>query len=82
MKIKVIDNWQNSWKWASIQLAALAGILAGILSANPGLLLGLISHLPTGPWRTLTAIGVAVIVFVIPTLARLIEKCRAEKVSE
>lgn len=59
---------------ASIRLAAVVAFISGILSGNPELLLGLIPYLPEGPYRVIAAVAVSVIVFVIPTMARLIRK--------
>lgn len=74
MKLRLVENWRQSWRWASVQLAALVALLAGVMTANPGLLLGLIQFLPTGATRTIAAIGVSIVVFVIPVISRLIEQ--------
>lgn len=74
MKLRLVENWRQSWRWASVQLAALVAVLAGIMTANPGLLLGLIQFLPSGTMRTVAAVGVSIVVFVIPTISRLIEQ--------
>jgi hypothetical protein len=74
MRYKLIENWQESWRFASVRLAAAVAILAGVLAANPGLILGLISHLPQGMWRTLASVIVTLVVFIIPTLTRLLKK--------
>lgn len=68
---KLIPEWREAWRWWSVQLAALFAILAGLLTANPGLVLGLVGMLPSGLWRWAIAALIAIIVFVIPTLARL-----------
>ncbi len=74
MKLQLIENWRASYKYASIQFAALVAILAGIMSANPGMLLGLINYLPVGPMRTVAAVFVSLVVFVIPALTRILQK--------
>jgi hypothetical protein len=74
MGIKLVEDWKRSYRWASVQLAAAVAIIAGILTANPGLLLGLIGYLPEGSWRTVASVGVSVTVFVLPTLTRLLHK--------
>lgn len=66
-----IENWRSAWRWWSIRVAAIAGIISAVLTAHPTILLGLINMLPGGIWRTVLAAGVGTIVFVIPTLARL-----------
>jgi hypothetical protein len=74
MKLTLIEGWRKAARLASVQLAALVAIVAGIITANPALALGLIGFLPTGPMRVLVAVGVAIVVFVIPTATRLIRK--------
>ncbi|KPL67400.1 hypothetical protein SZ64_04335 [Erythrobacter sp. SG61-1L] len=67
----LIDEAHSWWRFWSIRIAAIAAIVAGVLTAHPTLLLGLIGFLPNGIWRTALAAGVSLVVFVIPTLARL-----------
>lgn len=74
MKLKLIDEWRASYKFASIQFAALVAVLSGILAANPGMVLGLINALPVGPMRTIAAIAVSIVVFVVPALTRVVQK--------
>lgn len=74
MKLTLIEGWRHAWRLASVRLAALVAILAGIITANPSLALGLIAFLPGGFWRVVVAIGVSIVVFVIPTLTRVLKK--------
>lgn len=67
----LIDEANNWWRFWSVRIAAIAAIVAGVLTASPGLLLGLIGMLPQGIWRTVIAGAVSLVVFVIPTLARI-----------
>jgi len=69
--MKLIDEARQAWRMASVQLAAAAAILAGVLTANPHLALGLIAFIPPGPLRYLLAAGVGLVVFALPTIARL-----------
>jgi hypothetical protein len=78
MKLKLIDEWRNSYRFASVQFAAIAAILAGVLAANPGMVLGLIGFLPAGPMRTVAAVLVGIVVFVIPTLTRVLKKAPSQ----
>lgn len=67
-----IENWAASaWRLWSVRLAAFAGIVAGVLAANPALVLGLIGFMPSGPWRYVASAGVGLVVFIIPTITRL-----------
>lgn len=59
------------WKLASVRLAAIAGALSAVVIANQGLALGLLGFLPTGFWRTLVAVAIGCVVFVVPTITRL-----------
>ena len=70
-KTILVSEWRSAWRWWSVQLAAVFGIVAGVLAANPTLLLGLLAFMPTGPLRYLAAAGVAIVVFVIPVIVRL-----------
>jgi hypothetical protein len=74
MGIQLIENWRESWRWASVRLAALVGIVSGVLTASPELLLGLIGFLPEGRLRLGLSVGVALIVFGLPTLVRIFRK--------
>jgi type III secretory pathway component EscS len=79
--MKLIENWaSNAWRMWSVRLAAFAGIVAGILTANPALVLGLINFMPNGFGRYVASAVVGLVVFVIPTITRLAnqEKLRAE----
>lgn len=67
----LIAEWRGAWRWWSVRIAGIAAIIAGVLTAHPSLLLGLIAMLPGGVWRNVMAAGVGLVVFVIPTLARL-----------
>jgi hypothetical protein len=78
MKLKLIDDWKKAYKFSSVQLAAFAAIIATIIAANQSLALSLIAMLPEGPMRTVAAALVGALVFVVPALARVIEKCKSD----
>lgn len=72
MRLKLINDWKHLiFRLRSIQLAAVFAVITGVLVANPVIVIGLITLLPTGPLLYLVAAGVAVFVFVIPALTRL-----------
>lgn len=80
MKIDLIEDCRNWWRMWSVRLAALAGIVAGVLSASPGLLTWLVNEfLPSGPWRVVASALIGLVVFVIPTITRLIPQKKLEK---
>lgn len=71
--MKLIDNWlETLLKAGSIRLAALAGLVAGYLSANPDQTQALLALLPDGPLRTVAAAAVGLFVFSLATGARLL----------
>ena len=71
LKQHLIADCGRWWKLASVWLAGLAGILSTVIVANQGLALALMNYLPTGFWRTLVAVFIGMVVFVVPTITRL-----------
>jgi len=62
--VKLIENWaEQLWKAWSIRLAALAGVVAGYLAANPEQTEALLALLPDGPLRVLASGGIGRVVF-------------------
>jgi len=70
----LIDECGNWWKLWSVKLAALAGVVAAYLAANPSDTEKLLALLPDGPLRTLAAVGVGLFVFATATGARLVRQ--------
>lgn len=67
----LIDEARHWWKMWSVRLAAIAGIVAGYLAANPSATEELLALLPDGPLRTFASIGIGLFVFALATGARL-----------
>lgn len=67
----LIDNAGSWWRFWSVRLAALAGVVAAYLAASPDQTQALLDVLPDGPLRVLASIGVGVFVFGLATGARL-----------
>lgn len=68
----LITEWRAWWKLHSVKLAALMGILTGIITENQTLVLGIIGMIPTDPLlRAAFAVGAGALVFLVPTIARL-----------
>jgi hypothetical protein len=63
-----IHQWWRLW---SVRLAAVAGAVSAALTAEPSILLGLINMLPQGPLRWVVAASVGILVFAVPTIARI-----------
>jgi hypothetical protein len=77
--MKIIEEARQAWKLWSIRIAAIAGIVAGIIASNQSIALGLVYFLPEGIWRIVAGAGIGLVVFVIPTLARLMKQQKLEK---
>lgn len=54
-------------------MAALAGVLAGALVAQPQILTALVAYVPE-PWRPLASALAGLVVFAAPTVARLVQQ--------
>ena len=77
--MRLIENWAETLlKAGSIRLAALAGIVAGYLAANPDQTEALLALLPDGPLRVLASAGIGLFVFSLATGARLVRQGRRE----
>lgn len=68
----LVADWRQSWRWTSVQIAAVASAVGGVVTSSPDVLLALIQFLPAGGWvRTAMIALVVVTIFVVPTVARL-----------
>lgn len=70
----LIDNAGEWWRMWSVRLAALAGVVAAYLAANPDQTQSLLDVLPDGPLRVLASIGIGVFVFGLATGTRLVKQ--------
>ncbi|MGV7119541.1 DUF7940 domain-containing protein [Sphingopyxis sp. 550A] len=70
----LIDNAGQWWRMWSVRLAALAGVVAAYLAANPDQTQSLLDVLPDGPLRVLASIGIGVFVFGLATGTRLMRQ--------
>lgn len=64
---QLVDHWRLWWRRWSTWLAGLFALAAGTITANPGLLLGLIGYFPAD-LRGFVAGAVAVLCFAVPVL--------------
>lgn len=77
------DEMSGWWKMYSVKLAALASAAGAVLTANPELLVGLISIIPGDPLLRLVFSGcVGGIVFLVPFLARIWPQGEADALRE
>lgn len=72
--MKLIDEARQWHKFASVRLAALAGVVAAYLAANPDVTQELLNLLPEGPARVLASAGIGLFVFGLATGARLVKQ--------
>ena len=72
--MKLVDEWRKSYKWLSIQLAILAGAVAGYLAANPDVTKQLLDTLPEGPARVWASAGVGLFVTMLAGGSRLVKQ--------
>lgn len=71
--MKLIEDWaEQIWRAWSIKLAAVAGVVAAYLAANPEQTEALLALLPDGPARVLASVGIGLFVFSLATGARLV----------
>lgn len=76
--MKLIEEARQAWKLWSVKLAALTAILAAIVASNQTIALGLVYFLPEGPWRVVAGVGIGLVVFVIPTVVRLVKQGKSD----
>lgn len=73
--MKLIENWTTQlFRAWSIRLAALAGVVAAYLAANPEQTEALLALLPEGPARVLASAGIGLLVFGLATGTRLVRQ--------
>lgn len=68
-------SWHKLW---SVRIAALAGTLASYLIAFPDQRDALLELIPDGPLRVLAAFAIGLLVFAVPTAARLTSQTKKE----
>jgi len=68
----LVEGWRDALGFASVRLAAAVSAIITAFAADPNLLLGIISFMPTDTvTRAFMAIGVGAIAFFGPTALRL-----------
>lgn len=69
----LVDDVRQCWRWWSVRMAALAGVMAGALVAQPQILTGLVAYVPA-QWRPVASALAGIVVFAAPTIARLVQQ--------
>lgn len=65
----LLDEIRTLWRFYSVRLAAVAGLLVAWLVADPTILLQLVDQVPDG-WRPVASLAIGFVTFALPTLAR------------
>jgi hypothetical protein len=69
----LVDDARQFWRWWSVRVAALAGLITTWVIDQPQQALGLIAYVPA-EWRPLAAALAGFAVFGLPTLVRLLKQ--------
>ena len=73
--MKFVQDWRQAWRWWSVRLSVLAGIVAGYVATPEGAasIAALVRYVPDH-WRPIASIGIGLAVAMIPTLTRIIQQ--------
>lgn len=84
LQAHLVDDWRSSWKWLSMQLAALFALVMAILSVLPGALLFAVQWWMQVPsdFRAIVGPVGAVVLLVMIALARLWAQKHPEEVKQ
>ncbi len=74
---RLVDDWRDAWKWASVRLAALGGILTAILVASPDFAKELWDQLPA-EIRATAPTWLPVLVTALPIIVRLYKQGKSD----
>lgn len=69
----LVEDARQAWRWWSVRMAAIAGMVAAALVAQPQILTGLVAYVPEA-WRPAAASLAGIAVFAAPTLVRLLKQ--------
>lgn len=70
---RLVDNWRDAWRWASVRLAILGGALVAVLANAPGAAREIFDQLPAEVRATLP-VWAPVLITALPILVRLIKQ--------
>ncbi len=67
--MNLASELRTLWRYWSVKLAALAGLVVAYLISDPTLLPRIVAHVPEG-WRPVASVLVGFLAFALPTIAR------------
>jgi hypothetical protein len=79
MKLRLVDDWRRSLRWASMQLAIIVSALVAYICATPSILFSVIAFIPRGDLQWPFAIGAGLLVFTLVAATRLLKKAPKEE---
>ena len=75
--MKLIEEARQFWRLWSVRLAAVAGMLAGYMTAFPEQVQQLFDYVPE-QWRPIASVATGLAVFALPTWLRLMAQPKKE----
>ncbi|MBT0667035.1 hypothetical protein HT136_01465 [Novosphingobium profundi] len=73
-RIHLVEDWRNSWRWASVRLSWLAGVLAFALMNMPARDIMAIADMIPPQWRPFARLVLSLLIAGAPHLARIVKK--------
>lgn len=71
--MQFVNEARQFWRWWSVRLAAVFGVVTGYLTAYPATLQQMVAYVPEY-WRPAASVALGLIAFALPTLARLMQQ--------
>lgn len=70
---RLVDDWRNAWRWASVRLALAGGACTALLANAPGLAREIFDQLPAEVRATLP-VWAPMLITALPILVRLLKQ--------
>lgn len=73
--MKFVEDWRQAWRWWSVRLSIVAGVIAGYVATPEGAaqIASLVRYVPEH-WRPVASVLIGLSVAAIPTLTRIIQQ--------
>lgn len=75
---RLSDEARTLWRFWSVKLAAVAGLVVAYLISDPTLLPRMVAHVPE-EYRPLASVLIGFIAFLLPTIARRLPQPRLDR---